>query len=108
MYLFTKKLKNQKFALYDAIRNTIKPGNLSLLISLSFIISFTTLLFISILSLNFLDRLNIDLNNDKNIYIINIPDTDIEKIDEKYKSDAFSIILARVKSINNFSPKEHL
>ena len=108
LYKFSKPLKQKKYALYDAIRNTIKPGNLSILISLSFIVSFTSLLFISILSLNFLDKLNIDLSNNNNLYIINIPDSDIEKIDEQYKKDAFSVILARVTSINDISLKDHL
>jgi predicted lysophospholipase L1 biosynthesis ABC-type transport system permease subunit len=90
------------------MRNTIRPGNLSLLISGSFIISFSSLLFISILSLNFLDRLNIDLSNDNNLYVINIPDKDIGVIDPQYLDDTFSVILARISKINNKNLKEHL
>lgn len=108
IYKLSQKLQYKNFALFDSMRNTIKPGNLSALISMSFIISFTTLLFISTLSLNFLDRLNIDLSNDNNLYIINIPDTDIEKIDSQYAKDAFSVILARVKEINGASLQDHL
>jgi predicted lysophospholipase L1 biosynthesis ABC-type transport system permease subunit len=90
------------------MRNTIKPGNLSILISFGFIVSFTSLLFISILSLNFLARLDIDLSNDNNVYIVNIPDEDIEKIDEQYTDNAFSIILARITSINSVLLADHV
>lgn len=103
-----KVFKKSRYSLYDAMRNTIRPGNLSLLISGSFIISFSSLLFISILSLNFLDRLNIDLSNDNNLYVINIPDKDIGVIDPQYLDDTFSVILARISKINNKNLKEHL
>ena len=103
-----KNTRNTNFNIYDSIRNTTKPGNLSLLISWSFLISFTTLLFITTLSSNFLDTLNIDLANNKNVYVINIPDEDIEKIEEPYRDDTFSIILARISEINNLSLWDHL
>jgi hypothetical protein len=86
-------VKNKSFSIYDSIRNTVKPGNLSLLILFGFIVSFTSLFFISIVSLNFLDKLNIDLKNENNIYIINLTNKDIEKIDEKYKKQSYSVIL---------------
>jgi putative ABC transport system permease protein len=101
-------LKNKSFYIYDSIRSTVNPWNLSILISFGFIISFTSLLFISIISLNFLDKLNIDLNNNNNIYVINLNEKDLENIDDLYKDQSYSIILWRILSINGKNLKEHL
>lgn len=108
VYKIFKNTKNISFNIYDSIRNTIKPWNLSLLISWSFLKSFTILLFISTLSSSFLDTLNIDLTNNKNVYVINIPDEDIDKIEEPYRSDTFSVILARISQINETDLSDHL
>ncbi len=107
-YKLFKNTKNTNFNIYDSIRNTIKPWNLSLLISWSFLISFTTLLFISIISLNFLNTLNIDLSDNKNVYVINIPEADREKIGNEYFDDTFSVILARISKINTLTLWEYL
>lgn len=108
VYKKTLYLKNSKFYLFDAIRNTVNPWNLSVIIFFAFIFSFTALLFISIISLNFLSKLNIDLNNNNNIYVINLNEKDINNIEQKYKKETYSIILWRILSINNISLKEHL
>lgn len=108
IYWKSRFLKNKNFTIYDSIRNTIKPWNLSILISFGYIISFTSLLFISIISLNFLDKINIDLNNNNNIYVININENDIENIDSKYKEESYSIILWRILSINDIDLKDHI
>lgn len=100
-------LKKDKFLIYDSIRNTVKPWNLSLLIVFWFIISFTSILFISIISLNFLDKLNVDLKDSNNLYIININDKDIDNIDKKYKESSYSILLWRILKINWIDIKEH-
>jgi len=42
------------------------------------------------------------------VYIVNIPDEDVDKIDEQYKDNAFSIILARITSINDVSLADHV
>ena len=108
VYKLFKSTRNINFNTYDSIRNTIKPWNLSLLISWSFLISFTTLLFISTLSSHFSDTLNIDLTNNKNVYVINIPDSDLEQIEEPYRSDTFSVILGRISNINDVPLSDHL
>ena len=108
IYKLSTKLKIKDFSLYDSIRNTIKPWNLSTLITFSFIVSFCSLIFILIISLNFLDKLNIDLNNNDNIFIININENDLWKIDEKYKKSSYSMILWRVINVNDKTLKEHI
>ncbi len=101
-------IKSRNFCLYDAIRNTIKPWNLSILIVFSFFITFTSFLFISIVSLNFFDRLNIDLKNDNNIFAINITTKDLKNIDETYKKELYSILKWRILDINGVNISDHV
>lgn len=108
VYKISSKLKKNYFSFYDSIRNTIKPWNLSTLISFSFIVSFSSLIFILIISFNFLDKLNLDLKNNDNIYIINITESDLEKIDDKYKNSSYSLILWRILNVNDKTLKEHI
>jgi len=107
-YKKAKNVKKINFSIFDSIRNTVKPWNLSLLIIFGFIISFASLFFISTISLNFLEKLNIDLNNENNIYVINLTDKDIKKIDKKYRKQAYSTILWRILTINNVDIREHI
>lgn len=109
-YLYNKfsYFKDKNFSIYDWIRNTVKPWNLSILILFAYVISFSSLLFISIISLNFIDKLNVDLRNNNNIYVINITQKDLSSIDEKFKNQTFSIILWRILWINDKTLNEHL
>ena len=109
-FIFKKSnfLEKKNFSIYDSIRNTTKPWNLSILIIFAYIISFTSLFFISIISINFFEKLNLDLNNENNIYIININDTDITKIDKNLKNKSYSVILWRILKINNKNIKDHI
>lgn len=109
-YLFKRWafLKKKSFAVYDSIRNTIKPWNLSILVVFSFVISFSSILFISIVSLNFLERLNLDIKSDNNLYIINLKQSDLNALDDMYKENAYSIILGRILAINGKDIKIHL
>ena len=91
-------LKNKNFLIYDSIRSTISPWNLSILISFSFIISFSSLLFISILSTNFIERLNTDFKQKNNLFVLNIRQEDLKNIEDKY--EIYSIIPWRISKIN--------
>lgn len=110
-FLLYKKLsfiKNNYFDIYDSIRNTIKPWNLTFLIFFSFFISFASLLFITIVSLNFLSRLNLDLEPDNNIYVINLKEEDYKKLPQDLMDTTYSVILARILTINGNDIKTHL
>lgn len=109
-YIYSKsnKLREKDYSIFDAVRNTVKPWNLSILISFWFIISFTSLLFISVISLNFLSKLNIDLDNNKNLFVINITDENLVSLTKQEIENSYSVILWRVLSINNESIKDHI
>ena len=97
-YKYLSFLKNKNFLIYDSIRSTISPWNLSILISFSFIISFSSLLFISILSTNFIERLNTDFKQKNNLFVLNIRQEDLKNIEDKY--EIYSIIPWRISKIN--------
>jgi predicted lysophospholipase L1 biosynthesis ABC-type transport system permease subunit len=102
------KLKNKKFFLYDSIRSSVRPGNLSFLLNISFFIIFFVTLFISILFWNFYNRLQVNLETDNNLFILNITQDSYDKIEEKYQEKAYSLLRWRILSINNQTLKQHL
>lgn len=106
--VFGARVKAQSFIKYDAIRNTVKPWNLSGIIVLSFIIIYCAFIFISTLFLNFYERLNLDVNNDKNIFIINLNEEGYNKLDNSLQTDTYKILRARVSEINGVELEEHL
>lgn len=109
-YLFNKSwnIKKKNFFLYDSIRSTVRPGNLSFLLNISFFIIFFVTLFISILFWNFYNRLQVNLETDNNLFILNITQDTFDKIDEKYQEKAYSLLRWRIIEINNQTLKKHL
>ncbi len=106
--LFGPQFKSKNFIQFDAIRNTIKPGNLSGIIVLSFIIIYSAFIFISTLFLNFYDRLNLDVNNDKNVFIINLTEDWYNKLDNSLQTDTYKILRARISKVNWVELETHL
>lgn len=108
-FIFSKSnfLRKKHFFLYDPIRFTTKPWNLSILLNLSFFIVFSIWFFILILFWNFYDRLQINLETDKNLFIVNIDDNTYKKLDDNYKKESFSLLKWRMIKINWTELKEH-
>jgi putative ABC transport system permease protein len=109
-YIFKKswKIKQKNFFVYDSIRSTVRPGNLSFLLNISFFIIFFVTLFISILFWNFYNRLQVNLETDNNFFVLNLTQDTFDKIDDNYKENAFGLLRWRVISINELSLKDHL
>lgn len=109
-YIFKKSwtIKKKNFFLYDSIRSTVRPGNLSFLLNISFFIIFFVTLFISILFGNFYNRLQVNLETDNNLFILNITQDTFDKIDPEYQKKAYSLLRWRILEINNQSLKKHL
>ena len=109
-YFFKKsdKLKKKNFFAFDSIRSTVRPGNLSFLLNISFFIIFFITFFISILFWNFYNRLQVNLDTDNNFFVLNITQDTFDKIDHEYKENAYSLLKWRIISINNKTLEEHL
>ncbi len=108
LYKNITKLKTSLFYIFDWIRSSIKPWNMSPIISLSFFFIFSIWLFMLIFTLHFYDRLKINIQTDNNLFVLNLDEDTYEKISDNYKKDAFSIIRWRIKEINSKTLEEHL
>lgn len=98
-WILKKQIKD--FYIFDWIRSTIKPWNLSFLIIFTSIISFISIFTFLVFSntfINYLWNLN-KISND--MFIINAQESDLEIL-EKYfeKDEIFEIINMRIEKIN--------
>jgi putative ABC transport system permease protein len=98
------------FALYDALRTHVRPLSPSVPVTLSLLIITVSFIVFLLFSLSFQSRLSVSDDQTANIYAINILEQDRVKI-EQYLSgsgDIYSILRARIKSVNGQSLAEHL
>jgi len=99
----------KNFYIYDAIRSTIKPGNVSFLIVFSSLISFLSIFVFYVFSGSFLwyiDRLT-ETSNDT--FVVNIWKDDIEITREYFaEEEIYEIISLRIREINGRTLKQHL
>ncbi len=107
-YSKSKQIRKKNFILFDAMRTSIAPGNMSLLLNISFFIIFSIGLFILLLFWNFYNRLAVNLESDNNFFALNIDSDTYNKLDDSYKENAFSLIKWRISTINWESLTEHL
>lgn len=107
-YILGKLLK-KNFYLYDAFRSTIKPGNLSILIVFSTIISLSWFIIFTTFSNWFIDFLNKTSSAKVDTFVLNVNADDLEKVKSKLdKDEYFELIRARILKINWESLKDHL
>lgn len=94
-------LQKTNFYLFDAIRSTIKPWNVSFLIIFSGIISFISIFVFYVFSGSFLNYLQNITKTSNDTFVINVQQNDINWI-KKYFSDdeIFEIVTLRIKTIN--------
>lgn len=102
-------LQKTNFYLFDAIRSTIKPGNVSFLIIFSSIISFISIFIFYVFSGSFLNYLQNITQNSNDTFVINIQAKDITVV-KKYFSDKeiFEIVSMKIKKINGKTLEEFL
>lgn len=110
-YIFIKAILNfsfkklskiiKDFYIFDAIRSTIKPWNVSFLIVFSSIISFLSIFVFFVFSLSFVSYLQ-NLTKDSNdMFVINVSNDDLEKINPYFNSDEiYEIVSLRIDKIN--------
>lgn len=109
-YLFQKwKRVFHDFYIFDAIRSTIKPWNVSFLIIFSSIISFLSIFIFYVFSGSFLSYLKNITTNSIDTFIINVQAKDLETM-QKYFTDEeiFEIVSLKIKKINGKTLEEFL
>ncbi len=94
-------LQKTNFYLFDAIRSTTKPWNVSFLIIFSGIISFISIFVFYVFSGSFLNYLQNITKTSNDTFVINVQQNDINWI-KKYFSDEeiFEIVTLKIKTIN--------
>ncbi len=107
-YSQAKKLRQKKFIIFDAMRSSIAPWNMSVLLNMSFFIIFSIWLFILLLFWNFYNRLAVNLETDNNFFALNIDWDTYKSLSPEFKENAFSLIKWRIQTINKKSISEHL
>lgn len=106
--LISTKLK-KNFYVFDAIRSTIKPWNLSNIIIISSFISVSWFLIFSTFSNWFIDFLDKQSRWKIDTFVINLDEKDINIIKEYFTEDNYyEILRSRIISINWKTLKEHL
>ncbi len=105
-----KYISRQKnFYFFDAIRSTVRPGNVSFLIIFSSIISFASIFIFTVFSWSFLSFLH-DLNSESNdTFVINVS-KDYEEISYDFfnQDEIYEIVPLRIKEINSQDLSTHL
>lgn len=100
---------SKNFYLFDSLRSTIKPWNLSIIIIISTFVSISWFLIFSTFSSWFIDFLNKNIKWQIDTFVINLNQEDIDLIKEDFdESEYYEIIRSRLLSINWKSLKDHL
>ena len=115
-FIFLKIEKNKTnfkifkdFYLFDAIRSTIKPGNLSFLIVFSSIISFLSIFIFLVFSWSFLNYLQNLTTSSRDMFVLNVQEKNLPIINKYFKQDEiFEIVSLKISKINDKSLKDYL
>jgi hypothetical protein len=108
LLLLYKLQKIKNFYIKDAIRDTVRPGNISYLIVFSTLISFTGFIIFSSLALSFLSFLNITKTTGNDSFVVNVLSSDIPKIEKYFEEDTiYEIIPSRIQNINGKTLEKH-
>ncbi len=99
-FIFSKtNIKN--FYIFDAIRSTIKPWNMSFLIIFSSFISIISIFVFFVFSWSFMNYLNSLTKTSNDSFIINIQSDDLTHIEDTFeKQNIYEIVIMKIKSIN--------
>lgn len=109
---FFVKSKNKffkNFYIFDAIRSTIKPWNVSFLIIFSGIISFISIFIFYVFSGSFLSYLGNITQSSNDTFVINVQKDDLQTVEKYFSSDEiFEIVTLRIQQINGKTLQEFL
>lgn len=101
------KVKN--FYIFDAIRSTIKPWNVSFFILFSSIISFLSVFIFFVFSGSFVNYLGTLTKESRDMFLINVQQKDIWEFEKYFTDDEiYEIVTLRISKINNIPLKDFL
>ena len=108
--LLHKRFSPKKnFYIFDALRSTLKPGNVSFLIIFSSFVSFASIFLFYVFSTSFLGYMQALTQNSNDTFVINVGKDDITLADDFFSQDEiFEIISLRISEINGKTLAEHL
>ncbi|MGE4444083.1 MAG: FtsX-like permease family protein [Candidatus Altimarinota bacterium] len=108
-FLNAKNKFFKNFYIFDAIRSTIKPGNVSFLIIFSGIISFISIFIFYVFSGSFLSYLGNITQSSNDTFVINVQKDDLQTVEKYFSSDEiFEIVTLRIQQINGKTLQEFL
>lgn len=100
---------HKNFYSYDALRSTIKPGNVSFLIIFSSFLSFVSIFIFSVFSGSFISFLWNLTANSNDTFVINISKDYAEVTREFFQEEEiYEIVPLRIETINRKTLAEHL
>lgn len=103
------KYRATQFWWYDAVRQTVIPGNQTGLLVGGIIVSLVSFCVIVGVSLSLLERLDISAADQPNLFVLNVRNEDVEKITTfDPTSKLYDTILGRIQSINGVSLSDYL
>jgi putative ABC transport system permease protein len=108
LYKQVRKYKKKYFLLFDIVRFSVRPGNMTLVTVIPLFITFLLLFVFTSFTLSFLSKTSsLEWWNDT--FIINIPEALKSKVSSLlWAEEPFDIILWRIRSINSQSLALHL
>lgn len=108
-FLNAKNKISKNFYFFDAIRSTIKPGNVSFLIIFSGIISFISIFIFYVFSGSFLSYLGNITQSSNDTFVINVQKDDLQTVEKYFSLDEiFEIVTLRIQQINGKTLQEFL
>lgn len=108
-FLQQKYTSQKSFYKFDAIRSTVKPGNVSFLIIFSAMISFIALFVFYVFSWSFLSYLSNITKDSNDTFVLNVQPKDMSVIQKYFSQDEiFEIVTLKIKTINNTPLEEFL
>jgi len=97
----------RNFYIFDSIRSTVKPGNVSFFVIFSTLVSFLSLFIFFVFSGSFIAYLENIIQNENDTFVRNLTSTDIPKA-KKYFSDEeiYEIVMMRIDAVNGHPLKD--
>jgi len=111
LFAFLSKFlhKTRNFYSYDALRSTIKPGNVSFLIIFSSFISFVSIFLFSVFSGSFVSFLRDLTANSNDTFVINISKDYADTTRQFFEDEEiYEVVPLRIESINGETLTQHL
>ncbi len=108
MFRRSQSLRMGTFFRFDGFRSLVRPNMPASVVTLTLTTALVSVFVFLAISLTFQDRLVLSVADDTNIYAMNILESDRAKVVQAFpKDELFSIIRARISSVNDKPLEQH-